>query len=79
MKLDTLDDDYSLPPVCLALVITQMFTVTANNSCCHYSDISLSFFSVSSSYDTFLLFIFIFIYFLQWWTLEKPFILKKSF
>ena len=70
--------------IALGFANFQMFTVTATDPCRQPSNIylyfSVSFFSVSSSYDpSLLLFLLSFIYFLQNWTLEKPVILWKSF
>ena len=85
MKLDTLDGGYSLSvPPPNAVAIAEMFTVKSNNPCSQYMYLKLffSFFSVCTSFDpSFRLFLSISlcIYFPQWWTLEKPVILKKLF
>ena len=81
MKFDTLDSGFS-PTVYLAMA--QMFQkwITANNSCHYHCDIYISIFSFLSVQSLFLMtpsFLFLFIYSLLCWTLEKLIILMKSF
>ena len=73
MEFDTCDDGCSQPYLTMALMFQNWITVTANNSYWHHSDIyiSLSFLFFLFCLSFLRPHLFLFIYFLLYWTLTK--------